>query len=697
MTGTTNRLIKEKSPYLLQHAYNPVDWYPWGNKAFEKAQKEDRPLFLSIGYSTCHWCHMMAHESFEDGAVAALINRAFVPVKVDREERPDLDNVYMAVCHMLTGSGGWPLTIIMTPDRRPFFAGTYIPKETGFGRTGLIDLIPKIESIWRERRSDVLDTADQIAAALKEMDSSIIPGPDPDASVLEKAYNELAGRYDRAHGGFGDAPKFPSPHNIMFLLRYWRRTAKGDALKMSERTIRSIRQGGIFDHIGLGLHRYSTDSKWLVPHFEKMLYDQAILALASLETFQATGNTLFSQTAREIFTYVMRDMTSPDGGFYSAEDADSEGQEGRFYLWEKSEIQEVLGGEDAEIFCRLFGIEKAGNFRDEATGRMTRQNILHMTKDLSMISQELGIDRAFLQERIRLMRQKLFNRRELRVRPARDDKVLTDWNGLMIAALARGAQVLEDTPCLDAAVSAAGFIISRMLGPGNRLLHRYRNGDAAVPANLDDYAFLIWGLIELYEASFDAAYLKTALDLNEVMLELFSDNDRGGLFFTAKDAEELPVRKRETYDGAVPSGNSVAMLNLLRLARMTGRAGLEERAFKIGRAFSGQIMQMPSAYTFFLCAVDFAIGPSYDVVIAGESKGKDTMGMVAALRRRFIPNKTVIIHPTEAHAPMIEPLSGFVKDYATIDNRATAYVCINRACSAPTVDVPKMLENLGIE
>ncbi len=696
MEHKQNRLINEKSPYLLQHAHNPVDWHPWGDEAFKTAEREDKPVFLSIGYSTCHWCHVMARESFEDKSIAGLINSAFVPVKVDREERPDLDSIYMTICQMLTGSGGWPLTIIMTPDKKPFFTGTYIPKNTRFGRTGLMELIPRIRDVWANRRTDVIDTADKIISALKKVEDPA-PGPDIDMTVMERAFHELSQHFDRLNGGFGNEPKFPSPHNLLFLLRHWNRTGNRDALEMVEKTIHSMRRGGIYDQIGFGLHRYSTDREWLVPHFEKMLYDQAMFALSCLETCQATGLDYYAHVAREVFTYVLRDMTSPHGGFYSAEDADSEGEEGRFYLWDEKEIREILGKDSVELFIRAFGVERGGNYRDKASGGASGLNILHQKPHLPDSARNADIPSAEFDAKISSLRVQLFNARQKRIHPFRDDKILTDWNGLMIAALARGAQVLEDRPCLAAAVKAADFILSNLRGPDGRLLHRYRDGGAAIPANLDDYAFLAWGLIEIYEACFDAAYLKAAIELNKDMLDLFMDQGRGGFFFTAHDGEHLLIRKKEVYDSAMPSGNSVAMLNLLRLARLTGRADLEEKAAEIGRAFSDQIRQMPSACTFCLTAVDFSLGPSYEVVISGNSNAPDTIEMISALRKSFIPNKAIILRPTEVPSSSIDSLSEFVRGYSVINDRATAYVCLNHACKAPTTDPSEMLKLLGVK
>ena len=604
-----NRLIKEKSPYLLQHAHNPVDWYPWGDEAFKRAEEEDKPIFLSIGYSTCHWCHVMEKESFEDSEVAKLMNDTFISIKVDREERPDLDNFYMTVCQILTGSGGWPLNIVMTPDKKPFFAATYIPKESSFGRTGIMKLLPRIKEIWVERRSEVLESAAKIIEALKGMEKGSA-GADIDIAVLKKAYQELLTRFDKEYGGFSDAPKFPTPHNFLFLLCYWRRFKDEAALEMVEKTLQAMRQGGIYDQVGYGFHRYSTDKEWLVPHFEKMLYDQALLAMAYLETFQATGNENYCSTAREIFAYVMRDMTSPEGGFYSAEDADSEGVEGKFYIWKEEEIRQILEKKDADLIIRLFNVERMGNFKEETTRKKSGANILHLGKPLSQIASEFKMPIKNLENRIVSARERLFEAREKRIHPHKDDKVLTDWNGLMIAALAQGAKALGEPAYAGAARSAADFILQHMHMPDGRLLHRYRDGEAGIIAHLNDYAFFVWGLINLYEATSEARYLKTALDLNADMLTHFWDGHDGGLFFTPEDGERFIVRKKEIYDGALPSGNSVAMQNLLRLGRLTGDTSLDEKAAKIVKAFSGHVVQFPSGYTQFLVSADLGMGPS---------------------------------------------------------------------------------------
>jgi len=636
----------------------------------------------------------MEKESFEDTEVARLMNEVFVSIKVDREERTDLDHVYMTVCQMLTGSGGWPLTIIMTPDKKPFFAATYIPRESRFGKTGMLELIPRIREVWEARHEDVLHSSESIATALKEVEKDM-PGEAVDGGLLETTYLELANRFDTIHGGFSSAPKFPTPHNLLFLLRYWRRSGQSEALDMVKKTLQQIRWGGIYDHIGFGFHRYSTDREWLVPHFEKMLYDQALLSLAYLETYQATGDNFYGDVAREIFHYVLRDLRTPEGGFCSAEDADSEGMEGRFYVWEERQIKEALGQEEADLARKLFCTKKGGNFREEATGNRLGLNILHTGKALSQIAGELGVPPRVAEEKIAAIRSRLFAVREKRIRPHKDDKILTDWNGLMIAALAKGAKILGDSAYEDAAKGATRFILDRLRIPGQRLLHRYRDREAGIVGHLDDYAFLVWGLLELYEATFDASYLRTALGVNEGMLGHFWDRSRGGLFFTPDDGESLLVRKKEIYDGAVPSGNSVAMHNLLRLARLTGRVDLEEKAAAMGRVFSGQIRQVPSGYTQFLCAADFALGPTQEVVLVGVPGSADLSRMVKALRASYHPNHVSLFRPSDEEAPEIDSLAPFVKSHVPLEGKATAYVCLGHACSAPTTEVAKVLELLG--
>lgn len=687
-----NRLAREKSPYLLQHANNPVDWFAWGDEAFETAAREDKPIFLSIGYSTCHWCHVMEKETFENEEAARLMNEAFVSIKVDREERPDIDHLYMTVCNLMTGNGGWPLNIVMTPDKRPFFAGTYIPRESRWGRIGMMDLAPRIRDLWRTHREEVLGSAERVTAALGNLREDQ-HGEPLDADVARAAYEQLWERFDPRRGGFGSAPKFPTAHNFLFLLRYHRRTAAERGLAMVEKTLDEMRKGGIYDHVGFGFHRYSTDERWLVPHFEKMLYDQAMLAMAYTEAYQATGKKLYAKTVDEIFTYVLRDMTNAEGGFYSAEDADSEGEEGKFYVWRLAELRDALEKEDAGFAAAIFGVKPEGNYHDEATGRITGTNILHLSKSVEEIAEEHALSVHETEERLGRIRKRLFAYREQRVRPHRDDKVLTDWNGLMIAAFAKAAAVFDRPDYAVAAERAADFIFLKMRSADGRVLHRYREGEASIPAYLDDYAFLIWGLIELYEATFDLRWLHDAIALNQEFLERFWDERTGGFFFTPDDGEKLLLRKKESYDGAVPSGNSVAALNLLRLGRITGDTSLEAKADELGRAFAGTIRQFPSAYTQFLAALEFALGPSFEVVIAGNPDAVDTRALVHALRSAFIPNKTVLLRH-EGIAAELAALAPYTAGHVEIDGRATAYVCSRFACEEPVTDPETMLHQL---
>jgi uncharacterized protein YyaL (SSP411 family) len=695
--GHSNKLITEKSPYLLQHAHNPVNWYPWDAEAFERASKEDKPIFLSIGYSTCHWCHVMERESFEDTEVARLLNETFVCIKVDREERPDIDGVYMTACQMMTGGGGWPLTIIMTPDRKPFFAATYIPKETRFGQVGMKELIPRIKTLWEGQKAELLTSADKIAAVL-EQTTGDSPGSQKGAlgeGKLKETYVHLSQSFDAQYGGFGTAPKFPAPHNLMFLLRYGRRTGDKRARAMVEKTLQAMRQGGIYDHVGFGFHRYSTDSRWLVPHFEKMLYDQALLAMAYTEAYQATeGTEEYGQTAREIFTYVVRDMTDAQGGFYSAEDADSEGKEGKFYLWTHEEVKDILSPEEADLVIAVFNLEREGNVAQEATGRNTGENILYLKKSLGEIASDLSIPLNELHHRLHGVRAKLFEARAQRVHPHKDDKVLTDWNGLMVAALAKGAQVFSEPLYEEAAKHAADFILATMVDTRGRLYHRYRDGEAAVSGFLDDYALCTWGLIELYETTFDPHYLERALDLNDLMLTHFWDAEKGGFYFSADDADQVLVRKKEIYDGALPSGNAVAMLNLLRLGRLTANPELEDKAAHLSRAFSGVVSRAPGAFTSLMIALDFAHGPAYEVVIVGDPDSPDTEDMIKTLRRAFVPNKVALLRSANGKTAHITRLAEFTKPFSSLNNKATAYVCRGFRCELPTTEPQQMLRLL---
>jgi uncharacterized protein YyaL (SSP411 family) len=689
-----NRLSKEKSPYLQQHAHNPVNWYPWSVEAFEKAEKEDKPIFLSIGYSTCHWCHVMAHESFENERIAKLMNDAFVNIKVDREERPDIDSLYMPVAQMLTGSGGWPLTIIMAPDKQPFFAATYIPAETRFGRMGMDELVPEIQRLWKVDRKRLNTITKNIRTNL-ELTAKGSRGAELGEGVLEMAFDALKQRFDEEYGGFGFRPKFPSPHNLMFLLRYWKRTNNQEALRMVESTLQAMRKGGIFDHIGLGFHRYSTDPKWLLPHFEKMLYDQAMLTMAYAEAYQATKKEEYAQTVREIIAYVLRDMTSPEGGFYSAEDADSEREEGKFYLWTEEEIRKVLSKKEADVFLKVYNFEPEGNFLEEATGKRMGTNIPHLKKPLATEAKVQKITKKDLLKLLDGARVKLFDARRQRIHPHKDDKILADWNGLMIAALAKAGRVLDEPSYTEAAKRAANFVFTQMQDVKGRLFHRYRDNEAKILAFLDDYAFMIWGLLELYETTLELEYLQKTVELNTELLAHFWDDVGGGFFFTADDAEDLLVRKKDAYDGAIPSGNSVAMLNLLRLARITAKSDLESKAAQIGQAFSGDVLSAPPGFTLMISSVDFAVGPNFEIVIVGDSAAPDTQTMMRTLNDQFIPNKVTLLIPTDGKAETLLQLAPFAKDYKAIDGRATAFVCANHVCQSPTTDVKTMLKLLG--
>ncbi len=543
---TTNRLAEEKSPYLLQHAENPVDWYAWGEEAFELAKKENKPVFLSIGYSTCHWCHVMAHESFEDEDVARLMNDAFVNIKVDREERPDIDGVYMEVAQMITGRGGWPLTIIMTPDKKPFYAATYIPKEGRHNMLGMMDLVPRIKELWETDQANIDEVIGKIEQALSESSS---PGHKDDLTLadVDLAYSQLSQRFDEERGGFGSAPKFPSPHNLLLILRHWKRTGDERALYIAEKTLQSMRLGGLFDHLGFGFHRYSTDAEWLLPHFEKMLYDQASLMMAYTEAYQITKKQEYADVVRDISEYVTRDLTSPEGAFYSAEDADSEGEEGKFYTWTQNEIKDVLKEDVANIFLQVYNIHEEGNFEDEATRKTTGLNIPHLKQSIDIKTDSTNMSRQELEILLDNARTKLFIRRERRVRPSLDDKILTDWNGFMIAALAKASVAIGEKKYLEVAEKALSFILETMLDEKRGLFHRYKDGDVAIGAFLDDYAYLVWALLEAYEATFKPEYLEQAKNLTLELIENFWDEEEGGFFFTGTNLRNyLSERKMLT-------------------------------------------------------------------------------------------------------------------------------------------------------
>lgn len=687
-TKRANRLIKEKSPYLRQHAYNPVNWYPWSEEAFEKAKREDKPIFLSIGYSTCHWCHVMERESFEDEEIAKILNENYVSIKVDREERPDIDGVYMTVCQMMTGSGGWPLTVIMTPEKEPFFAGTYFPKESIYGRPGLKDILLRIAQLWREDREKVLESARKVVSVLSQTEGESYIGESLGEEALHKGFAELYNTFDEVYGGFGSAPKFPIPHNLMFLMRYYRRYKNEKALEMVTHTLKRMRLGGIWDHVGFGFHRYSTDREWLLPHFEKMLYDNTLLLYTYAETYQLTKEDFFVQTAEEIAEYLTRDMLSPEGVFYSAEDADSEGEEGKFYLWSLKELEEVLNEEELRITLKVYGIEEEGNFLEEATRRKIGRNILHMKKSLEEYAEELGYEPDILKQKLEEIRSKLFKKREERVRPLKDDKILTDWNGLAVASFAKAGIALGREDFVEKAKRAADFILENMIDEEGRLLHRFKDGEAEIPAFLEDYAYLVWGLTELYFATFEPKYLEEALRLTDITLKYFWDEENLGFFQTPDFGERVLVRKKEIYDGATPSGNSVMAYNLLRLGRMTGRSELERRADQTLRAFSQVISVYPSAHTFSLIALDLLINGSFELVaIPGERE--EAIYELRKVQKEFFPEGLFLIKEKET-----EELSEFIRDLSPIEGKTAYYLCRNFSCEKPTTDIEEVIRTL---
>ncbi|WP_406787620.1 thioredoxin domain-containing protein [Clostridium neuense] len=693
ITSTTNRLANEKSPYLLQHAHNPVDWYPWGDEAFNKAKSEDKPIFLSIGYSTCHWCHVMEGESFEDQEVADLMNQTFVSIKVDKEERPDIDNIYMAICQAMTGSGGWPLTIFMTPEKKPFFSATYIPKESKYGRMGMMDLIKKVDYLWSTDKKSLVSSAEKLARELHNIYAGE-KGKGINQYALEEAVTDLGGLFDEQYGGFGTAPKFPSPHNLLFLLRDYKRNNNKDSLNMVTKTLDAMAMGGIFDHVGFGFHRYSTDRKWLLPHFEKMLYDQAMIALAYIETYEVTQNDKYKLICDRIFEYIMSDMKSREGAFYSAEDADSEGVEGKFYVWRVEGIRKILNEEDAKLAVKMYGMKEEGNFRDEATGKLEGLNILHFEKDLEVLSKELNLSEAALKARLEKIRRQLKEARDKRIRPSRDEKILTDWNGLIIAALARGGRIFNNEEYIKTAEIAANFFLNSIKENG-RLLHRYIDGQWNFKGNIDDYAFLVFGLLELYEATFDLNYLKEAFSLNNEAINLFWDDEQGGFYFTPKDGEDIIIRTKEVYDGAIPSGNSIQFLNLIKLSRISGDSKLENYADELQKVFSRTVEGSPLGYTQFLCAVDYLIGPSYEIVISGDRNSEDTKKMLRQLNRSFVPNKVVIFNPINEEDSELIKIAPYVKDEKAVKGKATAYICKNFTCGRPITDADEMLKSLN--
>ncbi len=657
----SNRLSTERSPYLLQHAENPVDWRPWGPEVFEEAKRTDKPVLLSIGYSTCHWCHVMAHESFEDETVAQAVNAAFLPVKVDREERPDVDAVYMAACLAMNGSGGWPLTVLLTPDQKPFWAGTYLPKDQ------LLHLLRKAARLWREDRAGVLVTGDTLTAHLQQ-EGQARPGT-PSRELVRQAVSQFAQSYDERWGGFGAAPKFPTPHNLIFLLRYAQLAKEEHAREMALHTLNNMYRGGLFDHVGGGFSRYSTDQHWLVPHFEKMLYDNALLALAYTEAFQHARCPIYGKITRRTLDYVLRELSGPQGGFYCGQDADSDGVEGKYYALIPYELAQALGGVDGLRFCQWYGITPEGNFEGKSIPNLLGQ---------SQFDQD--------PEDMAALREQVYAYRLSRTALHRDDKVLTAWNGLVIAALARAGLVLDEPWYLDAARQTAEFLAEKLTTSDGRLLARWRDGDAAHPGKLDDYAFLAYGLLELYSATFDASYLTRAVGLADCLLKLFFDGERGGFYPYASDGEQLLTRTKEAYDGAMPSGNSIAALVLFRLSRLTGEMRWREAADLHLSWLAGAAEGYPAGHSFAMLACLEELWPTAELVITAQKPPEELRGFLLEAPRLGL---TVLVK-TQENAGTLAALAPFTKDYPIPAQGAQYYLCQGGACAQPVDSIPEL-------
>ncbi|MCH8977828.1 MAG: thioredoxin domain-containing protein [Armatimonadetes bacterium] len=667
-----NRLYFETSPYLKLHETNPVDWHPWGDAAFKKAKDEDKLVFLSIGYSTCHWCHVMEEESFADEDVAAVMNKSYIAIKVDREMMPDVDHVYMQVTQAMTGRGGWPNTLLLTPDRKPIFAATYIPKDA------LIELLTNGAKLWTEQRELLVEDSERISLAIQGMIARTNVGLVPESTV-QAAADQLMGTYDEEFGGFGTRPKFPSPINLVFMLRAADRTGDESYKDAALDTLTKMRHGGIYDQIGFGFHRYSTDQIWRIPHFEKMLYDQAMHVLAYAEGYQASGNELYRRTAEEILTYVDREMSDPDGGFWSAQDADSEGEEGKYYVWSEEEMAEVLNEEELKKAKRWFKTTESGNFIDEATQEETGSNVLELRSGTPA------------SDNFDEIREKLLKARSTRVPPLTDDKVLTDWNGLMIAAYARAGAAFDDERWVARAQKAVKFVRSTMLAEDGTLTHSYRQGKTQGTGHLDDYAYLIWGLVELYEADFDAAHLELAAQLADVLEKRFFDSRAGGFFTTASGVDVPIARAKKATDGALPSGSSVAAYSLVRLGRLLAKKDLEDLGKSVVETFGGDIVQSPSAFIGLLLTTDFLAGPTSEVVVVGEREA--ALAMIRSLQSEYSP-RTVFLLKDVADSSTLDSIAPYTKLLVAQGGKATAYVCQDYTCDLPTTDVREALAGL---
>jgi uncharacterized protein len=677
MSQHTNRLADETSPYLRQHAHNPVDWHSWGPEALDKARRLNRPIFLSIGYSACHWCHVMEHESFENEAIARILNEYFVSIKVDREERPDLDQIYMTAVQLLTGQGGWPMSVFLTPELKPFFGGTYFPPDDRYGRPGFQRVLLTLVEWWRTRREDIDRQAAEITEHLQTA-RSLPPGETAlDANVLRRATSGLSQAFDSVYGGFGSAPKFPHPMDLRLLLRAWQRFDDPEALHVARHTLDRMAMGGIYDHLGGGFARYSTDDQWLVPHFEKMLYDNALLVVCYLEAFQATCEPFYREIVGLTLDWVRREMTSPEGPFYSTLDADSEGEEGKFYVWSQQEIEDVLGKEEADLFNAVYGVEPEGNWEGH--------NILHRKKTFAQFAALHGIPEADLRRRLTESRRKLLEVRIKRVWPGRDEKVLTSWNGLMIDAFARAGAVLDNPTCTATAARAADFILTRMRTPDGRLFRTWKAGsEPKLNGYLEDYSFLLEGLTSLYEATFEPRWLESALDVARVTIEQFWDEAEGGFFYTGKDHEGLIARNKDPHDNAIPSGNAMAVTALLQLAELTGRTDLRDKAEATLRLYRGLLGSHPLATGQMLIALDFFLGPVTEFAVVGDPTEEDVHQVLRTIRGGFRPNSVVALKPA---AGDVAKLDGLIPLLAgkTAQGTVTTYVCRNFTCEAPLV------------
>ena len=680
-----NRLAQETSPYLLQHKNNPVDWYPWGEEALEKARAEDKPILLSVGYSACHWCHVMERESFEDEATAEIMNKHFVNIKVDREERPDVDSIYMSAVQAMTRHGGWPMTVFMTPDGAPFYGGTYFPPVPSRGMPSFKQVLLSLADAYANRREEVLASAENVREFLKESSTASIPRSEVSEGLLAHAANALAGQIDNRFGGFGGAPKFPQAMNLEVLLRHHKRTGDRAALSGVDLTLRQMANGGIYDQLGGGFARYSVDEYWLVPHFEKMLYDNALLARLYLEAYEATGDGFYRRIAEETLDYVMRDMRSPEGGFYSAEDADSEGVEGKFYVWTPEEIEATLEPEDAKLAERYWDVTERGNFEGK--------NILNVPRPPEAVAAEFGLSTEELWGRILLIRERLFTEREKRVRPGRDEKVLAAWNGLMLRAFALAAGATGREEYLRVAEENAAFLLEKLVVDG-RLRRSYKDGQARLNGYLEDYACVADGLVELYETTFETRWLREAASLADAILELFWEEAEGAFYDTAADHEELVTRPRDVYDNATPSGNSVAVDVLLKLSVLLEREDYRERAGAVLDNLSGGMVQVPGAFGRLLSALDFYLSTPYEVAIIGEREAPGTKTLLETVYSSYLPNKVVAgSSENDEEATQLVPL---LENRPMRGGRPTAYVCVNYACQSPTTDPAELARQLGV-